>query len=157
MKQVTALSAARFLKTLNGDERHAGTAPSRQTPVQMKKFFEMTHGAHRVRVLKCSGAEEENVFLKRVNMYADLAIEGEVVDNGCVLFLECDCDGFIETNNLCGHALLVAEDLGLCDIKALSGSCVARRQGPGRKRAPPKALSKDAGVGGVPTTQTAKH
>jgi hypothetical protein len=92
-KPVTALSAARFLKTLDGDEGHAGAAPSRHTPAQMKKFFEMTHGAHRVRVLTCSGDEKGNLFLKRVNMDVDLAIEGEVVDDGVVLFLECDCEG----------------------------------------------------------------
>ena len=156
-KPVTALSAARFLKTLAGDEGHAGAAPSRHTPAQMKKFFEMTHGAHRVRVLKCSGAEKGNLFLKRVSMDVDLAIEGEVADDGDVVFLECDCEGFFETNNLCVHVLLVAEYLGLCDIKALSGSCGAGRQGPGHKRATPKALSKDARVGGVPSTHTAKH
>ena len=108
-------------------------------------------------MLKCSGAEKGYLFLKRVYMDVDLAIEGEVADDDDVLFLECDCEGFIESNNLCVHALLVAEDLGLCDIKALSGSCGAGRQGPGRKRAPPKALSKDARVGGVPSTHTAKH
>ena len=61
-----------------------------KAPAQIKKFFEMTHGAHRVRVLKCSGAEKGNIFLKRVNMDIDLAIDGEVADDVCCRSCSCD-------------------------------------------------------------------